>query len=295
MTAVNRATLYTYFETGDIPSQAQFANLIDSNLNIATTSAQAITADVSALGKLDVTGALTVKGGSATALTGNLVVSGGTAVVSARVSDSIFITGNANITGNSVVSGNSTISGNMAVVGTTIVSGQANFGSNAFFTASAADIISSQNQGLTFEGSTAFVRSFKSAGSNLNIGHATSGAGFINFYYQTGVIGSISATGTTNTAYNTSSDVSKKQNISDMQSALAILRQIKPRTFTWRETGRADNGFIAQELQQIPEVSQFVSTMVDGSLGVDYSRFTAIIIAAIKELDDKVNTLIGSK
>lgn len=61
MTAVNRATLYTYFETGDFPSQQQFANLIDSNLNLATTSAQAITADVSALGKLDITGQITGK------------------------------------------------------------------------------------------------------------------------------------------------------------------------------------------------------------------------------------------
>ena len=34
MAKVTRATLKTYFETGDKPTQAQFASLIDSNLNI---------------------------------------------------------------------------------------------------------------------------------------------------------------------------------------------------------------------------------------------------------------------
>ena len=34
MAKQNRTTLKGYFETGDIPSQAQNADLIDSNLNI---------------------------------------------------------------------------------------------------------------------------------------------------------------------------------------------------------------------------------------------------------------------
>lgn len=50
MTAVNRATLYSYFLTGLKPTQAQFANLIDSNLNIATTSAQSIASNISVSG-----------------------------------------------------------------------------------------------------------------------------------------------------------------------------------------------------------------------------------------------------
>lgn len=62
MTSVNRTTLYTYFQTGLKPTQAQFTNLIDSNLNLAATGAQAIISDVSALGSLDVRGAFTVSG-----------------------------------------------------------------------------------------------------------------------------------------------------------------------------------------------------------------------------------------
>ena len=34
MAQVNRTTLKTYFETGDVPTEAQFIDLIDSLLNI---------------------------------------------------------------------------------------------------------------------------------------------------------------------------------------------------------------------------------------------------------------------
>lgn len=62
MTAQNRAQLYTYFQTGDFPNQAQFQNLIDSSLNIVDTSAQVISSDVSALRSLYVRGDFSVSG-----------------------------------------------------------------------------------------------------------------------------------------------------------------------------------------------------------------------------------------
>ncbi len=60
MTAVNRATLYSYFNAGDKPTESQFDDLIDSNLNLATTSAQVITSDVSANGRMTVNAAIVV-------------------------------------------------------------------------------------------------------------------------------------------------------------------------------------------------------------------------------------------
>lgn len=89
MTAQSRALLYTYFETGDFPTQAQFQNLIDSALNLAEVSAQVIASDVSALGKMEVGGALTVKNSAQTNLTGNVTI-GGTLNVSAAGGVSIF-------------------------------------------------------------------------------------------------------------------------------------------------------------------------------------------------------------
>lgn len=145
MTSVNRATLYTYFLTGNKPTQAQFANLVDSCLNLATTSAQAITADVSALGKLDVGGDLTVKASANTSLTGNLTVTGTTTLgafspssvttsaLSVITSGLSNLTGNVNVGGRITIAASATISGDLNVLtsarttltGPLIVSGSA--------------------------------------------------------------------------------------------------------------------------------------------------------------------------
>lgn len=46
MTAVTRATLYGYFETGDVPTSAQFTDLIDSFLSLTNTAQQTVASDV---------------------------------------------------------------------------------------------------------------------------------------------------------------------------------------------------------------------------------------------------------
>jgi len=46
MASRNRTTLKGYFETGDTPSQAQYADLIDSNLNLSETTAQQVSSDI---------------------------------------------------------------------------------------------------------------------------------------------------------------------------------------------------------------------------------------------------------
>jgi|TARA_R110001592_G_scaffold310306_1_gene584847 hypothetical protein len=50
MTTVNRTTLKTYFQTGNQPTQTQFDNLIDSNLNILESSSHNINFNSSSLG-----------------------------------------------------------------------------------------------------------------------------------------------------------------------------------------------------------------------------------------------------
>jgi len=47
MAKQNRTTLKGYFETGDIPSQTQYADLIDSKLNLAETGVQVIEGTIS--------------------------------------------------------------------------------------------------------------------------------------------------------------------------------------------------------------------------------------------------------
>lgn len=80
MTAVNRATLYGYFTTGARPTQQQFADFIDSTLNIVEASGQAILSDVSAMGSFAVSGAFEARSGalfkSDVNVSGNLTVGG---------------------------------------------------------------------------------------------------------------------------------------------------------------------------------------------------------------------------
>jgi hypothetical protein len=48
MAKQNKTTLKNYFQTGDIPSQAQYAHLIDSQLNLAETGTQIASGNISA-------------------------------------------------------------------------------------------------------------------------------------------------------------------------------------------------------------------------------------------------------
>ena len=48
MAVVNKSTLKGYFEEGDIPSQGQYADFIDSTLNLAETDVQIIQGTLSA-------------------------------------------------------------------------------------------------------------------------------------------------------------------------------------------------------------------------------------------------------
>ena len=58
MAEQNRATLKNYFQTGDRPSQAQYADLIDSQLNLAETGIQTMAGALSSSG-IECTGDIT--------------------------------------------------------------------------------------------------------------------------------------------------------------------------------------------------------------------------------------------
>lgn len=130
MTAQTRATLYNYFLTNSKPTQAQFADLVDSNLNLATTSGQSIAADVSAQGTFSVVKTLVVSGN--TNLYANLIVNS---------SASANFTGNVSVGGSFSVSGSfnpSSVSAqNINVVNTLVVSGATTLGGNLSVNSSA--------------------------------------------------------------------------------------------------------------------------------------------------------------
>tara|TARA_R110002020_G_scaffold64119_1_gene170475 strand:- start:372 stop:1124 length:753 start_codon:yes stop_codon:yes gene_type:complete len=118
---------------------------------------------------------------------------------------------------------------------------------------------------------------------------------FFEFADSGGVIGSISANGAGNTAFNTSSDERLKKDIEDVSdSLLDEINKIKVRKFQWNH--RPANfhiGLIAQELEKI--VPKAVNKGGDDPkkqpYSVAYSSLVPYLIKAVQELSAKVTAL----
>jgi hypothetical protein len=114
--------------------------------------------------------------------------------------------------------------------------------------------------------------------------------------FRTGGVqrGNILSNGSTVT-YNTSSDYRLKENIAPMTGALAKVAQLKPCTYTWKETGQNSQGFIAHELAEVvPDCVSGEKDAVneDGTIkaqGVDTSFLVATLTAAIQEQQAIIN------
>jgi hypothetical protein len=114
---------------------------------------------------------------------------------------------------------------------------------------------------------------------------------FMAFYgaYSNALIGSITGSTGSSTAYNTSSDYRLKENIAPMTGALATVAQLKPVTYTWKADGSDGQGFIAHELQAVvPDCVTGEKDAVDADgnpvyQGIDTSFLVATLTAAIQE------------
>lgn len=78
-----------------------------------------------------------------------------------------------------------------------------------------------------------------------------------------------------------SSDERLKEDIEVIPNALARLMNIRGVSYTWKDTGKRDNGVIAQDMQKsFPEAVRKDS---EGNLSVDYGILTPILIESVKE------------
>ena len=145
--------------------------------------------------------------------------------------------------------------------------------------------------------STANSVSFEVANGRGYFNHSsaqTSGSSFCAFGYNNGLIGSITQNGTTAVAFNTTSDYRLKTNVQPLAGALAKVQALNPCAFDWVD-GRADDGFIAHELQAVlPNVVTGKKDAEDDEgrpqyQQVDYARIVPTLTAAIQELSAKVD------
>ncbi|KPL07023.1 hypothetical protein AMJ86_06215, partial [bacterium SM23_57] len=93
------------------------------------------------------------------------------------------------------------------------------------------------------------------------------------------------------------SDIRLKSNIKTIADALDKISQIRGVEFEWNDNaeargaiyGREQLGVVAQEMETV--FPQLVSTSDDGYKSVDYTKLTAVLIEAVKELQSRTKKL----
>jgi hypothetical protein len=112
------------------------------------------------------------------------------------------------------------------------------------------------------------------------------------------VRGSITSDGA-NTAFNTSSDYRLKDNLLPLTNSGAFIDALKPKTWTWKESGKRGVGFIAHEVQEVSPgsvVGEKDAVDADGKpvmQAMEYgsAEFIANIIAELQSLRARVAQL----
>ena len=111
-------------------------------------------------------------------------------------------------------------------------------------------------------------------------------------------VGSITVSGGTSTAYNTSSDYRLKENITAVTDSIARLLQLKPSRFNFiADPDRTVDGFIAHEVQSVvPEAITGEKDAVDDEgnpiyQGIDQSKLVPLLTAALQEAIAKIESL----
>ena len=135
----------------------------------------------------------------------------------------------------------------------------------------------------------------------LYINHSTSdGSGdpFIKFGYNGGEIGSITQSGTTAVAYNTSSDYRLKENVTPVTDGITRLQQLNPSRFNFiADPAKTVDGFIAHEVQVVvPEAITGEKDAEDDDgnpiyQGIDQSKLVPLLTAALQEAIAKIESL----
>ena len=79
-----------------------------------------------------------------------------------------------------------------------------------------------------------------------------------------------------------SSSLRYKSNVADLALGLDTIAQLRPVTFDWKDSGQADLGFVAEEVQQLTPL--LTTLNAQGQIeGVKYDRITAVLVKGMQE------------
>ena len=110
-------------------------------------------------------------------------------------------------------------------------------------------------------------------------------------------INSLGSAGSTNLCLNglnqfasCSSSLRYKNNIADLSLGLGTIAKLRPVTFNWKDSGQADLGFVAEEVNQVTPLLTTLNK--DGQIeGVKYNRITAVLAKGIQEQQQQIADL----
>ena len=109
--------------------------------------------------------------------------------------------------------------------------------------------------------------------------------GAVELYYDNSKKFETTTSGITVTgSVNATSDLYLKENIQPVKSALEIVNQLEGVRFDWKDSGESSLGVIAQDLEKV--LPELVSE-TNGVKSVNYNGIIAVLIQAIKELNQK--------
>ena len=156
-------------------------------------------------------------------------------------------------------------------------------------------IKSGTNSGENIElytGSNVAIRALNTVGANAVQLMFNGGTKLQTSNVGVSITGDLTVTGDI-TAFS-SSDARLKNDVKPIQDSLAKVNSISGNTFTWNEAskkeGQEDTGVIAQEISAIG-LPGTVTIREDGTYAVDYAKLVPLLLEAIKELSNKVDTL----
>ncbi len=117
--------------------------------------------------------------------------------------------------------------------------------------------------------------------------NTTSSTQAINFANPNGFVGNITLAGST-TTYNTSSDARLKD-VTGEARGLEVINELNPVAYNWKADGKADEGLIAQEVQEI--VPNAVSGSEEEHYQMDYSKLVVHLVKGMKEQQTQIEAL----
>jgi hypothetical protein len=90
--------------------------------------------------------------------------------------------------------------------------------------------------------------------------------------------------------FNTTSDISLKENICTFENAMDVVASLRGVRFTWKKNGIKTVGLIAQEVEKV--LPELIGTNADTGLkSVSYANMVAVLIEAVKELKAEIEEL----